>query len=153
MLFETHILLGLFLFFVLWDFFNTAPFLSFGLVLVGSIIPDIDSRYSKINRWSGLFGQILTFFVEHRGLFHSLFLYVFLCSILWYFVSSLAAFALFLGYFSHVAADSLTRKGVKLFYPFSSYTFCGPFLVGGFFENILLVALVILTILRLYSYL
>ena len=147
MLFATHILLGISLFLLFADFFNGSSQIIFlSLVMLGSILPDIDSSHSKINRWSGIIGIIITFFSKHRGLFHSLLFQGILFVVVSYFFSIKYAQALFLGYLAHVIGDGLTVKGLYLFYPFSQINIRGPIKVGGFIEKIIFLVLVIVIV-------
>ena len=145
MLFHTHILLGILFFLFFKHIFQGGnEIVLFLLVLLGSVLPDIDSKYSKIHQWSGFIGRIITFFAKHRGLFHSFIFHLFLFFAVSFFFSSYYAFGLFLGYLAHLLADGLTRRGVQVFYPFSSYTIRGPLKVGGLVEGLLLVVFVAL---------
>jgi len=138
MLFPTHILLGIILFLSVKDFFiggNVIIF--FLLVLLGSILPDLDEPQSKINQWTGIFGKIITFFFKHRGVLHSLWMHIILFFVMWHYFSLYYAKALFLGYIAHIIGDMITPRGVQLWWPFSEWKIKGPVKVGGFFEWIL----------------
>ena len=68
MLFQTHILLGVVLFLLSRPLLQEGnEIVFFLLVLLGSILPDIDSRNSKINRWSGAIGIIVVFFASKHS--------------------------------------------------------------------------------------
>lgn len=143
-MFHTHILLGITVFLFTKDFFSAGNNLIFFLmVLLGSILPDIDSRHSKINRWSGFVGNIATFLAKHRGFFHSLLFFLILFFVISYYWKNNYAWGLLLGYFAHLIGDGITRRGVQIFYPFSKFKFKGPIRVGGMFETIIMVLLII----------
>ena len=147
MLFHTHILLGVVLFLLIKDLFvGGNQVLFFFLVLLGSILPDIDSKDSKINRWSGVIGTVVAFFFKHRGLFHSLILHVILFFVVSYFFGTYYASGLMIGYFAHLLGDGFTRGGIAVFYPFSKFKVRGPVRVGGFFEGLIMVALFFLIV-------
>jgi inner membrane protein len=150
MLFPTHILLGIVFFLITKNFFIGNDYIAFFLVLLGSILPDIDSKHSKINQWSGFIGKIVVFFSKHRGLWHSVFLHGLLFTVVWNYFNVYYASALFVGYFAHLVGDGITPMGVKLFYPFSDYKIKGPIKVGGWFESLLMVLLVVMIWVRLF---
>lgn len=152
MLFPTHILLGISIFLVLRDFFsggNEGIFFLF--VLLGSILPDIDAKKSKINRWTGIIGMVVAAISKHRGFFHSLLFYSVLFFVLGYFFNFYYGAALMLGYLAHIIGDGVTLQGVRIFYPFSNFRLRGFVRVGGFTENVILLALFVFIILKLLS--
>ncbi len=147
MLFHTHILLGVVVFLLIKDFFHGGnQIIFFFLVLLGSILPDIDERKSKINRWSGILGIVIAFFFKHRGLFHSILFHLGIFFIIYHFFNLYYASGLFIGYLAHVLGDGVTLMGLSLFYPFSNFKVKGPIKVGGFLESIILVVLFVLIV-------
>ena len=149
MLFHTHIILGIVVFLFVKDIFNGGnQIIFFLLVLLGSILPDIDEKHSKINRWSGFFGLIIAFFFKHRGLFHSIVLHGLLFLILSVAFQKYYAFALLSGYLAHIIGDGVTLAGVPIFYPFSNFKIKGPVKVGGWMEGVLFLLLVGLVVSR-----
>ncbi len=145
MLFHTHIFLGIVFFFLFKDYFSGRnELIFFALILLGSVLPDIDSKNSKINQWSGFIGKIIAIFAKHRGMFHSLFFYLFLFFAISYFTRQYYAFGLFLGYLAHLISDGMTLAGVQVFYPFSKFKLKGPIKVGSFTEGIIMLCLVVL---------
>jgi len=144
MLFHTHVLLGLLAFLFIHNYLPGNEYVILLLILVGSILPDIDEHKSKAAQLSGILGNIVSFFAKHRGIFHS-FLFPFLvCGILAYFWSYPYALAFFIGYLAHLIGDSLTPMGIPVFYPFSNWKLRGPFKVGSWMEWVLLALLTIL---------
>ncbi len=145
MLFKTHLLLGILLFLLLFSYFPPGNVLiMFMLVLLGSIFPDIDERRSRINRWSGILGSLVAFFVKHRGIFHSLVLALPASLLLGMYWENSYGLAFLLGYLAHLMGDSFTRMGIQALYPFSTYKVRGPIKVGGWLEGLLFMALAIL---------
>ncbi len=145
MLCKTHFLLGIVFFLVFHNFFhggNVVVF--FFLVLLGSILPDIDERNSTINRWSGFLGKTVGFFFRHRGLFHSLLLAAVLFWVMKMYFGAYYALGLSLGYVAHLAGDAVTLMGVQIFYPFSSFRLRGPMRTGGWMEWIIFILLAVL---------
>jgi inner membrane protein len=117
-------------------------------VLLGSILPDLDERNSKINQWSGFIGKIIVFFFKHRGLLHSLLFHVGLFVLVSYTFNTYYAAALFIGYIAHLIGDGITPMGVQVLYPFSKFKLRGPFRVGGFVEKIIMVSLSVFILFR-----
>ncbi|MEK6845688.1 MAG: metal-dependent hydrolase, partial [Nanoarchaeota archaeon] len=71
MLFLTHLLLGIASFLLVKEYLIGNQIIILLLILLGSILPDIDEAHSKINQWGGILGKIIAFFSKHRGMFHS----------------------------------------------------------------------------------
>jgi inner membrane protein len=152
MLFNTYILLGIVFFLLVKDYFPIGSnILFFALVLLGSILPDIDSPNSKINRWSGIIGKVVTFFFKHRGFFHSLLFFGILFFIVQHFWNGYYAFGILLGNIAHLIGDGITPAGVKIFYPFSNFKIRGPIRTGGMFEWVILFSLIVLVVKDLVS--
>jgi inner membrane protein len=149
MLFHTHLLIAVAFFLIVRAFYpaiSTPVFLV--IMLFGSILPDIDEPKSKINRWSGIFGTILTFFAKHRGFFHSLLFIAIACffvNLVW---NSYYSMALFLGFLAHMIGDGITPMGIKLFYPISHFRIRGPFRVGGGAEKVIMALLLVFIVWR-----
>lgn len=146
MLFPTHILLGIVFFLLFKGFLAGNEIILLLLVLLGSLLPDLDSPHSKVSQWSGIVGKIVSFFFRHRGILHSIVLHLLLFVIISYVFNVFYARALFIGYLAHVLGDGITPAGVKLFYPFSKFKLKGPVKVGGIFEWVLLVLLIIVVL-------
>ncbi len=145
MLFMTHVLLGIVSFLLLQDWIGSSVTI-FLLVLLGSILPDIDEAHSKINQWSGILGKIVAFFSKHRGLYHSLLLAVLLFLALAYFWNWHYGLAILVGYVAHLLGDGITIQGLQIFYPFSDWKIKGPVRTGGFLEGLLFLILAVLVV-------
>ena len=143
----------------------SAPYSSLLIVcgmLIGSLLPDIDTPKSKIGRKVPVTSHLLGFFIGHRTLFHSLAVPVFL-SILTFWVKRMGSVSLFpvlflvgsvtLGYILHIILDSFTKEGVPLLYPFSDHCF-GFKLVreGGVIDYLLGFVLFVLAALEILKY-
>ena len=147
MLFATHILMGIVAFLALKFVFNSEQIIvTFLLVILGSVLPDIDEPHSKISKASGPLGTVLAFFFKHRGILHSIFVYCLLWGVVWYFWSFAYGLALFVGYCSHILMDSLTKGGIRPFLPFSGVVVRGPIRVGTLGERVLAVGLFVLVL-------
>jgi membrane-bound metal-dependent hydrolase YbcI (DUF457 family) len=141
MLLKTHIVFNLFLFILFYNF-NTSflSFLSFTFFLLGTFIPDVDSRLSKIGKKKVF--RILQFFVKHRGFMHSLFFIVLSFFILSFLPLSLRIYLCF-GLFLHLFLDSLTINGVYPFYPIK-FKIKGFIKTGKIFEKIIFISFIFL---------
>jgi len=112
-----------------------------GIVVLGSLLPDIDERRSKISRKIPLIATLLSFFVKHRGIFHSLFMALPLSALIWWF-SPTSGYALFIGYCSHLVTDGMTVQGVNFLHPVMTLRMKGPLKTGSFIELILFGAII-----------
>jgi len=106
-----------------------------GGVVLGSLLPDMDKKGSKIAR----IGFRLR--IEHRGLTHSLlgfFLVAFSCLT---FIKLDFGLGIIFGYGGHILEDMLTTQGVSLFYP-KKTKIRFPFHIktGGMIEKLLLLS-------------
>ena len=113
MLIKTH--LAITLFFVLL----LLPFVSHKIIfiavsLLATYIPDIDSSNSKLGR--KIIFRPLQFFIKHRGFFHS-FTFLFLITFIFLGIFPIIVPGFFVGYASHLFADSLTINGIIPFFP------------------------------------
>lgn len=137
MLFKTHLVFGILVFFIL-NLVLEIPnkILFFILILLGAIIVDVDIKNSKAGRhW---FLRPFQFFTKHRGMVHSLVFGIFV-SLLVAWISRWAGFGFFAGYFSHLFLDSLTKSGVAIFWPLSKKRFSFGIRSGGLFEEVVFI--------------
>lgn len=144
------------------------PFLSLGLALagavIGSLLPDIDHPESKIAYQAGLargrgpltdvagFG-LRALMGGHRGFTHSALVasLIAIAGLLILQPAGAAAIGFALGYLSHIAADMLTKEGVRLWWPFSRREVgIGPralrFRTGSLIEYAIVAALWVVTL-------
>lgn len=96
-------------------------------LIVGSLLPDIDhprtllaQQLHLFKRASKGFGR----FVTHRGIVHSILAALIATAVVWviamfYNWETLAVACFFLGFMSHLAADSLNPTGIRWLQPFS----------------------------------
>jgi len=87
---------------------------------------------------SGIIGSIISYLFKHRGIFHSIFMGLGLFVLFIVFWNSYYAFAILIGYGSHLFGDIITPMGLKLFYPLSDFKIRGPIRVGGLGEWVIL---------------
>lgn len=113
MLIRTH--LSITLFFVL-VFISVVEykFASVLVALLATFIPDVDSKFSTFGKKKGF--RILQFFVKHRGMLHS-FGFLFVVTFFLVLFLPIISFGFFVGYSSHLLADSFTVRGIRLLYP------------------------------------
>jgi inner membrane protein len=96
------------------------------LAFVGSVaalLPDIDHPSSKMRQRMGRIGHLGLAWLPHRGLTHTL-IFTFIIAILSLVLTrSPVMWVIPLAYLSHLIGDSLTRRGIPLFWPFRKATF------------------------------
>lgn len=117
----THMLIGLTTGAAVAAYFHVPPFLPVVTLLavsvLGSVLPDIDHPASFISRRVGLLGWPFRLF-SHRGFTHSILATLILAFALTYIEAPAPlGMALLLGYLSHLLADSMTRAGIRLLWP------------------------------------
>lgn len=101
-----------------------------GLIILGSLIVDIDIIYSTLGRWNPF-----VFFMKHRGKMHTPLTGIMLTGLI---IPYNMTYALAFGYgfFSHLITDSLTHMGIMWLYPikkkYYSLHVCRP---GGAVEG------------------
>jgi len=143
-MFRTHLIFSFLIGLLIITSFNIQNKIIFIVILlIASIIPDIDSYKSKIGKKIKPLSFLINIFLGHRGIFHSLFLLI-LISFVIAIVKTEPAIAFFIGYLSHLLLDSLTPEGVMFFYPFSKKRTKGFIRTGSLFENIFFFILIIL---------
>jgi inner membrane protein len=129
MLFKTHIAITIFLVLILITFVNSKIIFCV-MAFIGTGFVDIDLPDSKFGR--NFIFRIIQFFSKHRGFFHSItsaVLFSLAIAIIW----PVASLGFFLGYSSHLIADSFTLEGIKPFWPFK-FRSSGFIKTGGKFE-------------------
>ena len=145
MLNRTHLVIALF--FVLLFFPLVENKITFSLIaLFSSMVPDIDVSTSKLGK-RRIF-RPLQFFIKHRGFFHSLLFMVLILSFFLVFYPA-GAFAFFVGYSSHLIADSFTPEGVRFFYP-SKKAISGNIKSGGKLEKLVFILFVFLDVFLIF---
>jgi|SRR3989344_4759365 len=118
-----------------------------GLVLLGSFLPDIDHPQSKLGskiKWVGWLSQ-------HRGFWHTPFAMLAVSSIVIVLTQVKMGVGFGIGYASHIILDTLTIKGVMLFYPFTRKRITGPIETGSISEGLFFVLLFITLLIILWN--
>jgi inner membrane protein len=92
--------------------------LALGLAIAGALLPDIDHPHSWVGRRARLISQPLAAMIGHRGLTHSI-VAVMACLVFlrWQGVSRAIVDPVVVGYLSHLGADLLTTRGLRLAWP------------------------------------
>ena len=138
MLFRTHIMFSLMIYFLL-NYFLRIPFWVLFFILFATVFVDIDIRNSKIgNHW---YFRLFQWTTKHRGVLHSLIVGLIL-SLVVGIISLWGGFGFFVGYVSHLFLDCLTKSGVELFWPFG-WKIKGFVRSGGIVEDIFFVLLLL----------
>ena len=114
----------------------------FFITLLGSLIPDIDSPTSYLGNYK-IF-RPLQGISGHRGAFHSLTFCIFF-SLIFAFFLPILALSFFLGYSSHIFADSFTIEGVMPFWP-SKKVSAGFIRTGGKRESFIFWILIVVNV-------
>ncbi len=140
MLFRTHLafgfLIGLLALKII-DPYNTILFLI--LVLIGSVLPDIDHPKSKVGKKV----KIIGFLFEHRGFFHSLLFLILIHVVLaLFFRSNPFVLPFVIGYTSHLFIDCFNHKGIMPFHPLSRFRIKGFIKTGALLETTLFFGLI-----------
>ena len=117
----THVAIGFLSGAVVAAGFHVPLYLQTGAVLmvasIGSLMPDIDTPASKMSRSLGGLRKPLGLFA-HRGLTHSLFAVIALALVMVFLqVQFVHGVAFLAGYVSHLLADSVTKSGIRLWWP------------------------------------
>ena len=118
------------------------------IVILASILPDIDLGASKIGKFP-LFRPI-QFFFGHRGFLHS-YTFCIAIAVLLAFFFPIAALPFFFGYSFHILADSFTKEGIAPFWPLKVRS-QGLLVTGGATEGVIFAIFVILDALLFLAY-
>ncbi len=150
MLLKTHLAFGFFVGLIALKVSKPPnPLLFFILILVGSVLPDIDHPKSKIGKKV----KIVGFLFEHRGFFHSLLFLAFIHIILAvFFKNNYFVLPLVIGYTSHVLIDCFNHRGIMPLHPFSRVRIKGFMKTGALAETVLFLLLVFFDIWKLINY-
>src|SRR5574341_660493 len=140
---RTHMAIGLLAGLLLFKLFNQPWYYFIPLVVLGSLLPDVDHENSKINRMMPLTRWIPKVFV-HRGFFHSIFPAAIIYIGFHLAKLDVVGIPIAIGYTSHLASDCFTRLGCNLLHPVSTFRIQGPIMTDGLMEWITLAGVLIL---------
>jgi len=141
MLLKTHMAFAVFLI-ILFFGHVTHPWIFIIMVLIATVLPDLDSNLSSFGRH--LIFKPLQLLTKHRGIVHS-FSFAILISIIIAIFWPILSLGFFLGYSVHLICDSFTRDGIQPFWPFKIKS-SGYITTGGKIEETLFFTLIILDI-------
>lgn len=116
---RTHLLFAVLLFLILNKVLNFPLYVSV-FALAGALLPDVDLFPRKYHRK-----------IAHNIWFLGICLAI---GFVFFDFNRMIAFALSIGYFSHLLSDSLTPMGIMPFWPFKKPKFSGPIRTGGIME-------------------
>ncbi|QDA32102.1 metal-dependent hydrolase [Thermococcus indicus] len=154
MMWYTHVVFGVLFYLIAALFGAPMSFLDIGMAAFGALMPDIDHPKSYIStKLPG--GTVMPRFVEHRGATHTIeaaFLITALVGGLAYWITNSywPAIAFFIGYISHLFADTLTVSGIK-WSRFSSFHPRGKIRTGTKGEGLVLILMTFTTVM-LFAY-
>lgn len=141
MLLKTHLMLAVLLIMVLLPYTQN-QILFIGVVLIATIIPDLDSSCSNFGR--NIIFRPIQFFVKHRGIMHT-FTFVLIVFFILDKYYPLVAFPFLIGYSWHLITDSLTKKGIRILWPLK-FRIRGFLTTGGKLEDILFIGVAFLNV-------
>lgn len=149
---RTHMAIGLLTGLLLFPFLGEKWYIFIPLVILGSLLPDVDHENSKINRTIPITRWIPKFF-RHRGFFHSIFPAIIIYAGFNYAKLDHIGLPLAIGYSSHLASDCLTRLGCNLLHPVSQFRIQGPIMTDGIMEFFTLISVTAFNIILVIKYL
>lgn len=120
MMAKSHAVIGLASWMIAAPSFHLLPWspVALAMAAAGSLLPDIDHPASWVGRRTRPLSTLISSLFGHRGITHSAMAVVALSALLahhGYSRSITGAFAV--GYLSHLAADMLTPRGLRLAWP------------------------------------
>lgn len=141
MLLKTHLVFAA-LIIVLFVEHVSNKFVFVGMVLLATVLPDLDTSFSDWGRH--FIFRPLQFFVKHRGVVHSFTTGVLLSLALAVFYP-IASLGFFIGYSVHLICDSFTKEGIQPFWPLRARS-SGIIRTGGKVEESLFFSLIFIDI-------
>tara|TARA_Y100000310_G_C20393143_1_gene673770 strand:- start:242 stop:694 length:453 start_codon:yes stop_codon:yes gene_type:complete len=145
MLLKTHLSFAILIIILFLEHVNS-KFIFVGLVLVATVLPDLDSGFSSWGRH--LIFRPLQFFTKHRGIIHSFTFGVFvsiILAVLW----PIAALGFFIGFSVHLICDSFTVDGIQPFWPLKQKS-SGFIRSGGRIEESLFFSLIFVDVILFF---
>ena len=144
---KTHLAISIFFILLL------LPFISYKIIFIlvalfATYLPDIDTASSKLGR-KKIF-RPLQVFAKHRGFFHS-FSFLILITLFFAIFIPVIALGFFVGYASHLLADSFTFEGIMPFYPWKKKS-SGSIRTGSIVESAIFLIFLIIDLLLIVKY-
>jgi inner membrane protein len=147
MRFYTHIAFGFLIGLILWQFNIVSignVYIFFVFILLGSLLPDIDTPNSKMGHKFGIVSDFISKVFGHRGIIHTIWGGLLLCGIFWYFINRVYGAALFYGFMSHLISDGFTKMGINFTHPIAKLHLSGFIETGSVLEHVFLVVTIVL---------
>jgi len=116
-------------------------------VTAAALLPDIDHPDSK----AGKYVKPIGFLFEHMGFFHSLFALILFPLLAYLFWQPIYAWAVLIGYGSHLIIDSITHIGIMPLHPLSRFRIRGFIKSGAAAEFAIFIGLVIISFWKLIN--
>ncbi len=152
MMFRTHMAICFLIAFAFVNVIQVAhPFFFIIIAMFVGAVPDIDTRHSKIAQAFPWLAYLLSFFIIHRGITHSLLIPIgayFLFNALGI---SWIGIAFLIGYAAHLAADAITKEGVNLLSPFPKLQIMGFIRTGGILESVIFYAVIAINLMMVIN--
>jgi inner membrane protein len=129
--------------------------LALGLAALGALLPDIDHPSSWVGRRARIISRPLAAMIGYRGVTHSL-VAVLACLVFlrWEGLRRAVIDPLIVGYLSHLAADLLTTRGLRLAWPSARRQAIGLCHTGSMAESVIVAGIALGTgfhVLRLHQ--
>lgn len=124
------------------------PVLFAAIALFMTLFVDIDEPESTIGKRFWLFAKVTNFIFGHRGLLHSLLVPILFFCIFIFFQQQEIAYAVVLGYISHLVMDMITPAGIFPLYPLK-WRIHGPIKGCSFVEYVMAFTLLAIIIFKL----
>ncbi|MBI1970803.1 metal-dependent hydrolase [Candidatus Woesearchaeota archaeon] len=147
MMFKTHLAIGFLVGLIAMHYIQPSNQVLFMiLILLGSLLPDIDHPNSTLGRKT----KIIALLFEHRGFFHGFLSIIPLLFLLSFILTKVQLIAVALGYASHLLSDALTVEGIMPLHPLSRWRLKGFLRTGAFYEGIFLLGVVVIDVIMLW---
>lgn len=151
MMFLTHLLFGLFCGLVTLNIFSPKNMIVyFSLVVVGSMLPDIDCADSRSSKAAGIFGKISSALLRHRGILHSIWPILAVWFLFESFNGRAWSIPLLVGYSSHLFIDMFNHAGIRVFHPIN-FHIKGFIKAGSISEKAVMMIIFVLDIFLILS--
>jgi len=150
MLKRTHLAIGLAFVFYFLPYIQGNKFIFLGVVLLASLLPDVESGFSAAQRHAIFSLQPIKMVFHKNSVFHT---YSFLIPV----TIAVAIFSprlglpFFLGYSSHLLIDSFSPNGIKPFWPLKHHVH-GKIVPGGGIDKILFVVFLGVDLIVLFNF-
>lgn len=144
MMARTHVAFGVLVALVSLPLVRQSDRVSFVfMVVLGSLLLDLDHPKSALGSQVKPFSWILSLFVRHRSMLHSLFFCAALSLGIAYMFETYQAIGILMGCLSHIVLDSFTTNGLNLLYPFATLHVKGFVDTGSLTETVIQLFIII----------